>query len=106
MSVSTLPEITPAMLKEAGLHSWQQEFMGKIGSQFIEKGYTFDQWREAVQKYCYFSEMGGGGLMVRMRPQFDHEAQPCPHCNNPEIVMQPQNDGAWRCPKCKQITER
>lgn len=95
-----LPDITPEMLKEAGLNCWQQEFMGQIGSKFISKGYTFDQWRETVHKYCYFSEVGGNGLMVRLRPKFDPEAKLCPNCDDPEIVMQPK-DGGWRCPQCK-----
>lgn len=95
-----LPDITPAMLKEAGLNSWLQEFMGKIGQQFTSKGYTFDQWRKAVQSYCYISESGGNGLMVRLRPQFDPEAKPCPNCNNSEIVMQPKDD-RWYCPNCR-----
>lgn len=97
-----LPKITAAMLKEAGLNSWVQEFMGVIGRKFTERGYTFEQFRQAVWDFCYYSD-AGGGLMVRLRPQFDPQAIPCPVHNDPEIVMQPGSDRLWHCPKCGHV---
>jgi hypothetical protein len=102
--MSELPEITVQMLKDAGLKCYQLDFAGAIGSKLYEKGYTFDQIREAFFKFAYHSEDSGAPL-VRLRPSLDPDAMVCPDCGDPEIVMQPivgaDNAVLWRCPKCK-----
>jgi len=99
-----LPEITVQMLKEAGLTCYQIEFAGTMGSHLYSKGYTFEQIRDALNKYAYFST-DSGAPCYRLKPKFDPDAVFCPVCNDPEIVMRPTENG-YRCPQCERPTRR
>ena len=96
--------ITAQMLKEIGMNCWEMSMAGQHLHKLISRGYTFEEVREATAQYCYYSIIpgsGGNAIQFRLRPEFDPEARPCPHENDPELVCVKVEGDVWRCPICK-----